>query len=254
MADNRFTRFYHRIFAGNGLSTPTGVIGQFGSNVVGTNLYTANPEEVQSLSAWSQGWSGAIHAATKTPALQDMNGVLFNLSYQIAYMLQAGIPEWNSKTTYHQFQFCSSGGKIYISKQNTNIAHAVTETSWWQEYGANGGPGTAKAWVNFVGTGENGACVINDSFNIDSVIKTASGVYTVKFLSAMANGNYAWTGSVGGNNGGVAGAGGDDNHLCGAGPGVTCIKSATELRVVNYDRGDNHPQDGSNISVLVFST
>ena len=252
MADNRFTRYYHKLFASNATSSPTGITGIFGSDKIDRKIYSSNPETIQSYNAWAQGWAGAIKD-TKSPAMEDMNSVLFNLSYQLCYLLQAGVPEWNTATTYHQYQFCSSGGKLYISKQNTNIAHAVTETSWWQEYGANGGPGTAKAWVNFVGTGANGACVVNDSFNIDSVIKTASGVYTIKFLSAMANGNYAWTGSVGGNDG-VACAGGDDNHLCGAYSGGPSIKSATELRVVNYDRGDGSPQDGSNISVLVFST
>lgn len=253
MADNRFTRYYHKLFAGNATSSPTGITGIFGSDKTGAKIYTSNPETIQSYNAWVQGWVGAIKAGTKSPAMEDMNSVLFNLSYQLCYLLQAGVPEWNAATTYHQFQFCSAGGKLYISKQNTNIAHAVTETSWWQEYGANGGPGTAKAWVNFVGTGGNGACVINDSYNIESVIKTATGVYTIKFLTPMANGNYAWAGSVGGNNDG-AWAQGDDNHLCGACPGVTSIKSATELRVLNYDRGDKVPQDGSNISVLVFST
>ena len=215
MADNRFTRYYHKLFASNATSSPTGITGIFGSDKTEKKIYSSNPETIQSYNAWAQGWVGAIKSDTKSPAMEDMNSVLFNLSYQLCYLLQAGVPEWNTATTYHQYQFCSSGGKLYISKQNTNIAHAVTETSWWQEYGANGGPGTAKAWVNFVGTGANGACVVNDSFNIDSVIKTASGVYTVKFLSAMANGNYAWTGSVGANNG-VANAGGDDNHICGA--------------------------------------
>lgn len=252
MADNRFTRYYHKLFAGNATSSPTGITGIFGSDKNGAKIYSSNPETIQSYNAWVQGWDGAIKTGTKSPAMEDMNSVLFNLSYQLCYLLQAGVPEWNAATTYHQFQFCSAGGKLYISKQNTNLAHAVTETSWWQEYGANGGPGTAKAWVNFKGNGAAGACVVNDSFNIDSVIKTATGVYTIKFLSPMANGKYAWTGSVGGDDGGTAS--GDDNHICGSSSGNNAIKTASELRVVCYDRGDGSAQDGSNISVLVFST
>ena len=253
MADNRFTRYYHKLFASNATSSPTGITGIFGSDKTGAKIYSSNPEAIQSYNAWAQGWVGAIKADTKSPAMEDMNSVLFNLSYQLCYLLQAGVPEWNTATTYHQYQFCSSGGKLYISKQNTNIAHAVTETSWWQEYGANGGPGTAKAWVNFKGRGAAGACVVNDSFNIDSVIKTAAGVYTIKFLSPMATVGYAWSGAVGGDDG-AAHYEGDDNHLCGSCPGVSSIKSVSELRVVNFDRGDGNPQDGSNISVLVFST
>ena len=252
MADNRLTRFYHKIFANNALTTPTGITGVFGSNANGANTYTADLLSIQSLSAWVQGWEGALKSGTKTPAMQDMNSVFFALSYQIAYLLQAGMPEWNASTTYHQYQFCTTSGRIYFSKQNTNLNHATSESSWWQEYGL-GGPSAVKAWVNFKGDGGAGACTVNDSYNISGVNKDSTGVYTITFLTAMANGNYAWTGSVGANDGAAA-ASGDDNHLCGALRGATGIKSATELRVVNYDRGDGHPQDGSNISVIVFST
>ena len=45
---------------------------------------------------------------------------------------------WNSGTTYSKGQLCSSGGHIYVSKQDTNLNNVVTDTSWWYDMGADG--------------------------------------------------------------------------------------------------------------------
>ncbi len=47
--------------------------------------------------------------------------------------------------------------------------------------------GTAKAWVNFNGTG---TVAIRDSYNISSVTDNSTGNYTVNFTTAMPNANY----------------------------------------------------------------
>jgi hypothetical protein len=54
--------------------------------------------------------------------------------------------------------------------------------------------GSAKAWVQF--NGSSGA--IRASYNMSSVTRSATGLYTLNFTNALADGNYA-----------VAGAGGD---------------------------------------------
>ncbi len=46
---------------------------------------------------------------------------------------------------------------------------------------------TAKAWVNFNGTG---TVAIRDSHNISSITDLSTGNYTVNFTNTMANGNY----------------------------------------------------------------
>ena len=48
--------------------------------------------------------------------------------------------------------------------------------------------GSAKAWVNFNGTGTIAA---RDSFNVASLTDNGTGDYTVSFTSAMANSTYA---------------------------------------------------------------
>lgn len=47
--------------------------------------------------------------------------------------------------------------------------------------------GSAKAWVNFRGTDG----VINGSYNVSSVTDNGTGLYTVNFVTPMANINYS---------------------------------------------------------------
>ena len=51
--------------------------------------------------------------------------------------------------------------------------------------------GTAKAWVNFNGTG---TVAIRGSFNVASITDNGTGDYTVNFTTAMADTNYATVG------------------------------------------------------------
>ena len=48
--------------------------------------------------------------------------------------------------------------------------------------------GSAKAWVNFNGTG---TVAINNSFNVSSITDNGTGDYTVNFTNVMPNANYA---------------------------------------------------------------
>lgn len=65
--------------------------------------------------------------------------------------------------------------------------------------------GSAKAWVNFNGTG---TVAIRDSFNVTSITDSATGTYLVNFTTAMANANYCVTAS----HGGVSGVGTGEIH------------------------------------------
>jgi len=48
--------------------------------------------------------------------------------------------------------------------------------------------GSAKAWVNFNGTG---TVAIRESFNVGSITDNGTGDYTINFTNAMSNTNYA---------------------------------------------------------------
>lgn len=52
-----------------------------------------------------------------------------------------------------------------------------------------------KAWVNFTGRADNGACTVNDSFNVTSVTRTGTGLYTITWDTDFADAHYVWVGS-----------------------------------------------------------
>jgi hypothetical protein len=55
---------------------------------------------------------------------------------------------------------------------------------------------TAKAWVNFNGTG---TVAIRSSFNVSTITDHSTGTYSVNFINSMPNANYSATiGSTGG--------------------------------------------------------
>jgi len=58
--------------------------------------------------------------------------------------------------------------------------------------------GSAKAWVNFVGSSGS----VNASYNVSSVTRSGSGSYIVNFTSSLSSANYA-TLVTGGNGGGT---------------------------------------------------
>ena len=102
----RLKRITNKIF-GNTASTTgssdTGPeIGQFGSAKAGTYNATADVETIQALPAYEQGWIGAVIPDQQYPTLPEMTGVNKVLSYQTGYLMQEGIPEWDSGTTYYK--------------------------------------------------------------------------------------------------------------------------------------------------------
>ena len=53
--------------------------------------------------------------------------------------------------------------------------------------------GSAKAWVNFNGTG---TVAVRDNLNVSSITDNATGVYTVNFGNSMSDANYCVTVSI----------------------------------------------------------
>ena len=58
--------------------------------------------------------------------------------------------------------------------------------------------GSAKAWVNFDGTVATPS-TIRASYNVSSVTRNGTGDFTINFTNALADANYAATGSVSNN-------------------------------------------------------
>ena len=77
-------------------------------------------------------------------------------------------------------------GKIVADTLEHSTAGSVTT-----DYVVNG---SAKAWVNFNGTG---TIATRDSLNVASLTDNGTGNYTVTFSSAIANSNYSISSSSG---------------------------------------------------------
>jgi hypothetical protein len=126
---SKITRAHQKVFGDT--APATGQFGKFGSLAAGAPQYSKDPTEIQSLAAWLLGWSAAT-VGTKSPALEDMNGLFYLTFRQLAYTLQAGLPEWNAETDYHTNDFCRVGTVVYVSLTNNNINNLVTDTNNWR--------------------------------------------------------------------------------------------------------------------------
>ena len=120
---------FQRIFCAD--VSVNNVVAQFGSLKAASPVYSSDIDTLQSLAAWTNGWSDAV-IDNNAPTLQDMNGLFYVLTRQIAYLMQAGIPEWNAGITYFIGSLISDGlGGIYRSLVDTNLNQALTDSTKW---------------------------------------------------------------------------------------------------------------------------
>ena len=121
-----------KLFAENA-SAGVGGVAQFGSLAAGDANYSKDPDIIQALTAYKNGWSSAV-VGNKSPAIEDRNALDYLLSYQQAYIMQHGIPEWIATETYYTGSFASVGSALYVSKTDNNIGNNPstdsTETNW----------------------------------------------------------------------------------------------------------------------------
>jgi hypothetical protein len=107
-------------------------------------------------------------------------------------------------------------------------------------------PGTARAWVNFNGTG---TVAIRASFNVTSITDNATGNYTVNFTTALADANYtALLSSVGASTN-------EMSRIVGI-RGVTATgattKTTTQLRVISGQGWSAGLLDNAEMNVTIF--
>lgn len=115
----------------------------FGSMSTGTPVYSSDIEELQSNEAFDLGWDAAT-LEDKAPFMEEMNGVQYGLTYQIAYGLQEGIPEYDAATTYYIGSICKvlEDGKpvLYTSLTDNNIGNdPVNDSTNWERLSFGGG-------------------------------------------------------------------------------------------------------------------
>jgi len=127
----RLSRVYQKLF---GSAANAGEIGKFGSLAAGSPTTTTDPAVMQALGNWDGGWFSAVLGGN-SPAIEDMNSLHYVAFYQLAYLFQSGVPEWNSSTTYYVGGLAQDGyGNIYVSLADNNTGNALTNLSYWVSY------------------------------------------------------------------------------------------------------------------------
>lgn len=106
-------------------------IGVFGSGQNGeTPTTSTNPDAINTLGThWEDGWNGAVvsQAPYTAPFVEDMNAVNYVNSYNGAYLLQAGIPEYSRTVDYYVDSVCTYNGAIYICVLDNPAVNASTD-------------------------------------------------------------------------------------------------------------------------------
>lgn len=127
----KLERVTAKIFASD---APADKIGQFGSALAGTKLETGDVSTIQALPAYTEGWSSAVISQRNYPVLQETNGVMKNMSYQTAYIMQNGIAEYDPDTEYYAGSICKGIGNTnqYASWGDENVGNAVTNSDYWK--------------------------------------------------------------------------------------------------------------------------
>ncbi len=106
-------------------------IGKFGSLAAGSVAYSTDPDDIQGLSEYLDGWFAAI-VGSNSPAIEDMNALCYLYAYQIAYVMQAGVAEYNADAIYYIGSLVNDGtGILYVSLTNANTNNALTDATNW---------------------------------------------------------------------------------------------------------------------------
>lgn len=108
----------------------TGNIAQFGSMKAAAKVYSDDMETIQGLAAFSSGWTGAVSSGP--PSLEDMNGLFYLLTKQLAYIFQAGIPEWSALAEYSIGSIINNAvDTVFMSGIDSNTNNALTDSAKW---------------------------------------------------------------------------------------------------------------------------
>ena len=239
---------------GSSLSAP-GNIAVIGSLQAGSPAYSSDVATIQSLSNYLLGFNGMV-VGNRSPAQEDLNGLLYVVTSQLAYLLTRGIAEHDLDTTYDIGDAVRAPGAVtlYNSVTDGNLGHPLSDTNNWLPYGSTiTGQAVCRAWVEFDGINVTGGnSVIHSSFNVSSVTKNLAGSYTVNFINPMPSIHYVFSGSCGSEDAGAYGVG-DDGVVVGNVTGQgNAIRNATACRVFTINTTNKALVSSGDVSVMFF--
>jgi hypothetical protein len=113
---------------------------QFGSLVAEDPTKTKDIATIQALPAWVNGWQDAVFGSNRLPTLEDTNGLMYVYGYQLSYLMQEGVPEWQTDAIYFIGSIVKKAGtnELYSSITNDNTGQALPafgdNANWFQVY------------------------------------------------------------------------------------------------------------------------
>ncbi|MDR3244671.1 MAG: hypothetical protein LBT79_07985 [Elusimicrobiota bacterium] len=129
---SKIERKTQKIFAENANLNEVSIIG---SLKAGNPQFSKDPKTIQSLPNYLLGLRGAL-IGDNSPALEDENALRYIMTYQLAYLLQQGIPEWDADTTYYKGSRVAGFdenniSRIFVSKVDDNTGNPTSDTANW---------------------------------------------------------------------------------------------------------------------------
>lgn len=109
--------------------------------------------------------------------------------------------------------------------------------------------GSAKAWVNFNGTG---TVAIRASYNVSSITDNGTGLYTINFTNALTDNNYCAIATTRRNNGST----GENNSNQGVNiagvPAYSTAFTTTSVQIISSITSSEAAYDSDYLAVAVF--
>lgn len=127
----KLTRQTQKIFANSAGSRQ---ITAFGTAKAEDPTFTKELSQIQNTN-YLYGWAQAV-LQDKAPFEEDMNALFYVVTRQLAYLFQAGMPEYDSNTEYGQSDLCKGIGTniIYQSLVPENLGNALTDGNYWSVF------------------------------------------------------------------------------------------------------------------------
>jgi hypothetical protein len=109
-----------------------------------------------------------------------MNGFCLVVAYQIANIMERGVAEWDSGTTYYKGAIVNTSGILYVSIADSNLNNAVTVQSKWSVYGT--GITTVSSVYTILSTDQYVRCDTTSATFIATLPAAASTALGAKYV------------------------------------------------------------------------
>ena len=180
---SKLTRVFQKVFGALG---GTSDFGEFGSLALGSPTTSKDVTAMQSLAPFDTGLQDAT-IGDFIPAYQDMNTLFYILYYQMCYLLQMGIAEYDSSTVYYINSIVQSGGVWYKSLIDNNTGNTPsTSPSDWQCVNVFGfGANVASASSMTLGNDGNSFKITGTTSINNITIKPTGTIVQLVFTGAL---------------------------------------------------------------------